>query len=73
MSDDKPPFTVDREQPGCVRCGAGGTWVVVGPDGETGIGMEFADPERADEVAELMNHAAEIMRLWNEKKAEPAP
>lgn len=50
------PYSVSVDTNGCGHCGAGRTWMVVGPDGYGG-GQSFGDEEDAEALADQLNEA----------------
>lgn len=51
-------YTVEVDDGGCEKCGAGKTWVVVGPDGDA-EGVSYDDYDDARYLASAMNAAFE--------------
>ena len=49
-------YKVVEDDGGCVHCGHGQMWTVMGPD-EICIGQAFEDREAADDLADFMNQA----------------
>lgn len=49
------PYTVEVQNMGCVCCGAGRTWAIVGPDGAEIMGQGWCDEDEADALAEYLN------------------
>ena len=56
MANQSKPYAVERSEDGCLHCGTGGTWDVIGPD-DVAIGVSFHNRDDADEIAEWMSRA----------------
>jgi hypothetical protein len=50
------PYFIEVDTNGCGHCGAGRTWLVVGPDGYGGS-QSFEDEEDAAHLAQILNDA----------------
>lgn len=69
MSDDTPDprvdedaerlaYAVEIDDQGCLHCGTGGWWTVMGPN-ETAISSSYHNKDDAEYIADLMNAAYE--------------
>lgn len=53
------PYFVELDTNGCIHCGHGRMWRIVGPDGSA-LSISYADDEDATWLAEQLNTAYEV-------------
>lgn len=58
----EPAYFIEVDQNGCRTCGAGRSWVVIGPNG-IGGSTTYLDSDDAQEIADMMNDAFEHGRI----------